>query len=86
MVKEFGKKELEIVINMKDITKMIKNGDMENSHGLVVISTKGIMKEMCAAAMEKCFGQMEAIIKENGSMASSMVKVKCILYRLDLCT
>jgi hypothetical protein len=48
---------------------------MESLHGRVVISTRETTKEMCVVVMAKCFGQMEATIKDSGSMEFSMDKV-----------
>ena len=55
-VKESGKKEREIAINMMGTTRVIKNGAMDSLLGQVEMSTKAIMKAMYVAAMEKCFG------------------------------
>jgi hypothetical protein len=64
--REFGKKVLEIAINMKEHTETIKNGVMDNLLGRVVMLIKETMKEMYEVAMEKCFGLMELFIKVNG--------------------
>lgn len=54
--KDSGKKDQENAINTKEATRTIKSGDTANSHGKVATSTREIMKEMYAAAMEKCTG------------------------------
>lgn len=54
--KDSGKKGQENAISTKEATRTIKNGDTANSHGKVATSTREIMKEMCAVAMEKCTG------------------------------
>ena len=46
MVKVYGKKELEIVINMRENMRMIKNQVMEYLHGVQVMFIKVIMKVM----------------------------------------
>ena len=46
MVKVYGKKELEIVINMREDMRMIKNQVMEFLHGVQVMFIKVIMKVM----------------------------------------
>lgn len=51
---------------------MIKNMDMEYKPGKVVTFTKETILKMKEMVMDKCFGQMEAIIKEIGSMESNM--------------
>ena len=44
-VKDYGKREPEIVINIKVNIKAIKNGDMEFLLGQMVISIKAVIKE-----------------------------------------
>lgn len=45
-VMDYGKKELEIVINIKVNTKAIKNGDMEFLLGQTVTFIKAVIKEI----------------------------------------
>ena len=46
MGKDYGKEDQEIVINMKDSIRMIRNQDMGYLHGLLEISTKEIIMKM----------------------------------------
>jgi hypothetical protein len=64
--KEYGKKGLGTVINMREHTETIKNGVMESLHGKAVILIKETMKEMYEVVMERCFGLMGLFIEVNG--------------------
>lgn len=78
-VMDYGKKELEIVINIKVNTKAIKNGDMEFLLGQTVTFIKAVIKEIWEAVMDKCFGKMGAIIKDNGKTEFNMGRVNYLL-------
>lgn len=78
-VKDYGKREPEIVINIKVNIKAIKNGDMEFLLGQMVISIKAVIKETWEMVMDKCFGKMGAIIKDNGKAAFNMGRVNYLL-------
>ena len=74
--KAFGKKALDIVINTKVSIKMTKSGDMEFSHGQMVISLRETTKLTSETDMDKCIGKMVIIIRGNGKRASNMEKVR----------
>lgn len=59
---------------MMENIKMIRNMEKEYSHGQVVIYTKVIMLKMNVMVMDKCYGQMEVCMKENGKKEYSMVQ------------
>ena len=55
---------------------MIGNKDTESSNGQVGTYTKASTKRMREMDTEKCTGQMEVVIKENGFEEFSMVMGK----------
>lgn len=73
-VMEYGKKDLEIVTNMKDSILMIKNRVMAFLHGQVEMFTRGIMRMTQEMVMDKCTGWMAVFIKVIGGMAFNMEK------------
>ena len=73
--KDYGKELLEILINTKVSTKMIRNGVMEYLHGQMVTCLREHMKAISEMGMGKCSGLMEAITKDCGKMESKMEKV-----------
>lgn len=73
-VMEYGKKDQEIVTNMKDSTLMIKNQVMVFLHGQVEMYTRGIMRMTQEMVMEKCTGWMAVFIKVIGGMVYNMEK------------
>ena len=75
MDKEFGKKVLVTVINIKVNTQMIKNQDMVFLHGPLETFIKDTIKVIKDMDMDKCIGTMEVIIKENGTRVFKMDKV-----------
>ena len=75
MGKEYGKKVLETVINMKGSTRTTKNQDMGYSHGLREIFIKGIIKVTKDMDMDKCTGMTVVFIKDLGIEEFSMEKV-----------
>ena len=81
---EFGKKEQEIVINIKDHIKMIKKMVMEYLHGQLGIFIRVIMNKIIEISMVRCFGVMVHFIKENGKMESNMVRVNYMFQKKDL--
>lgn len=83
MVKGLGKEPQAPVINMKVNIKMIKNKDTEYSLGQQVIYIKEIINKIWDVVMDKCFGMMEAIIKDNGRMGFSMDKDKFMYLDKD---
>ena len=82
--REYGREELQILINMMVNIKMIKSGDMEYSHGLMEIYIKEIIQLISGRAMVICIGIMVATIKESGLKESKMEKEKYLLYKRDL--
>jgi hypothetical protein len=66
MGKDCGREDQEIAINMKDLIKVIRNGDMEYLIGRVETCTKEIIKETYETVMDRCIGIMVVIIKANG--------------------
>ncbi len=58
---------------------MIKSGGMVYLLGWVEISIVEITKEILEMDMDKWFGAMEAIIKDNGVMVFKMVKDRYLL-------
>lgn len=76
VVMEYGRKDLEIVTNMRDNILMIKSQVTVFSHGQVVMYTREIMKMTLEMVMEKCIGWMAVFIKVIGGMEYNMVKVK----------
>lgn len=83
MEKVFGKEGQDILIITKEIIETIKNGDKESTLGLLGTFIKEVMKQMQEMDMDKCIGRMEAIIKELGLMAFSMVRVFNRVFRID---
>ena len=73
-VMEYGKKDQEIVTNMKDSTLMIKNQVMVFLHGQAEMYTRGIMRMTQEMVMEKCIGWMAVFIRGIGGMAFNMEK------------
>jgi hypothetical protein len=76
---EFGKKDLEEMINTRDNILMIKNGDLEFLLGPLETFIREIIMEMSEMDMVKCIGPMEVIIRENGLMVFNMEKVTIII-------
>lgn len=74
-VKGFGKRAQEIAINIRASTKTTRNGDTAFLHGQMEISSREIIRQIIDMAMDKCTGKMETTIRDNGKMASKMVKV-----------
>ncbi len=72
MGREFGKRDLGVVINIRDSILMIGSLGLVFLHGLVEIHTKEIMKMTLEMGLGKCIGQMEASIKVNGKTEFSM--------------
>lgn len=72
MDREFGKRDLEIVINIKESILMIESLVLASLHGQVETHIKEIMKMTRETVLVKCIGQMEASIKANGKMGSNM--------------
>jgi hypothetical protein len=64
------------VTHMKVSIFKIRKTVMVYFNGKVVIYTKEIIKMMKEMDMEKCTGQMAQSIKDNGSRAFNMEKVK----------
>lgn len=81
-VKESGKKEQGIAINMRDTIRTIRNGAMDSLLGQAATFIKAIIKAMYVVVMEKCIGRMEVIIRESGLMESNTDKVNLPLLRL----
>lgn len=54
---------------------MIKNGVMDNLHGLLETSTRVTMRQIKEMGMDKFTGLMELAIKANGLMEFSMASV-----------
>ena len=63
---------------------MMKNQDMEYSHGVAEMFTKEIMKKTYGMDMEKCIGKMAVTTKDNGKMEFNMEKVFINLFRHSL--
>ena len=63
---ECGKREQEIVINIKVNTCRIKNTAMVFSLGQVETFIKGIIRKIYEVVLEKCIGVMAATIRVNG--------------------
>ena len=72
----YGRKDQEIVINIRGNTWMIKNQVMVFSHGRVEMYTREIMRMTQEMVMGKCIGWMEVSIKVIGGMAYNMVRVR----------
>jgi hypothetical protein len=66
MAKEYGKEDRETAINIKELTKAIKNGGMEYSHGQAGTHIKETTKETYETGTVRCTGTMVATIKVNG--------------------
>lgn len=75
MVREYGNARQEIAINMKVVTKMIKNQGTAYSPGQLVIFTKEITKQMSEVGMVRCTGLTEVTIVDNGRMVFKMETV-----------
>ena len=66
MDKEFGKKELEEVINMKGSGLLIKNKDMVSLLGQMVVYIKEILSMILKKGQDKCNMLMGQSSKVNG--------------------
>lgn len=67
MGKENGERVINLTaINMKVIIYSTKNMDMEFFNGSLGTYIKVIILKMKDKVMEKCFGQMDLYIKDNG--------------------
>jgi 5-carboxymethyl-2-hydroxymuconate isomerase len=75
MEKENGHKTRQNILEAisKDLNK-----DMDNFTLVVEIFIKEILFKINEKVMDKCFGQMEVFIKENGGTESKMERVKSI--------
>lgn len=62
-----------IATAMMESINLIRKMDTVFLPGKVAIYTKETTKTMKEMAMEKCFGQMDRCIKENGKRGSNMV-------------
>lgn len=66
MAKEYGKREVEIVISIKETINKIKKKDMEYSHGPAEMSIRETMKRTQEMHMDKCIGLMVVTIRDSG--------------------
>jgi hypothetical protein len=62
-----------IIISMTESIKMTRSMEKVFSLGQVETYTKEIMLRMSVMVMDKCCGQMEACMRENGKKEYSMV-------------
>ena len=81
---DYGREELEILIIMKDSTKMIKNQAMEFSHGQLEMCIREIMNATTEMGLEKCIGVMKVFTREIGKMEFRMGMGKFISLEKDL--
>ena len=70
-----GKRALEIAINIKANTNKTKSTATAYFHGQQGTSTKEITNKTFEQVLARCIGAMEVTTKDNGRMASNMVKV-----------
>lgn len=73
-VMECGKKDLEIVINMKVSILVIRSMATVFLLGLVETFTKETIMKIFEVIMDKCIGVMEVITRESGLMVFRMGK------------
>jgi hypothetical protein len=80
MVKEFGGriKWIQLQIDTKVVTKMIRSMDKVNLFGNQAIPTKVITNMMKEMVMVKCILQMEQFTKATGIEVFNVDKLKCI--------
>jgi len=71
----YGEGELENATGTRESIGVTRNVEKAFSHGRVEIFTKVITRPTCAMATVRCIGKMVVTTKDNGPMASNMVKV-----------